>query len=90
MELANPNPRILLVKSMGETLFWAKKNYYNGFPTLADEAYDSLEDQMKLLCPTHPILECVGDPDFSFLFGMEATRSFCSANEIVENAEDAL
>lgn len=74
----NEGPKLLLVKSLAETLFWAKKCYYDGHQSVTDETYDKMEEGLKKLCPNHPILDCVGNPDFSYLFGMEATRSFCN------------
>lgn len=71
------NCKVFLVKSLAETIFWAKKCYYNGMPTLNDEAYDKIEYELQKLCPNHPIIQkAVGDVDFDFLFGVEATRMF--------------
>jgi hypothetical protein len=85
----NYNPKILLVRSLAETLFWAKKCYYDGHYgflnfSITDETYDKLEETLKSLCPNHPVLSAVGSPDFSFLLGMVETR------KLVEPADDAL
>lgn len=82
----NDNPKVFLVKSLAETLFFAKKNYYSGNPTLHDETFDAMEAGMKILCPAHPVLGLVGDPGFEILgnFTLVNTREWC--NRIV--AED--
>lgn len=83
----NWNPKILLVRSLAETLYWAKKCYYDGHYarlgfSISDESYDKLEQQMKLLCPEHPILHCVGSPDMDVLIGMADTRKLVEPQEV--------
>jgi hypothetical protein len=74
-------PVVLLVKSLAETLFIAKKNYYNGFTSISDEQYDALEEALKKLCPSHPLIaHAVGDVGWDWLIGIEAT-SFLVQNK---------
>jgi DNA ligase (NAD+) len=42
-----------------------KKLYYAGQPEISDAAYDLLEDELKELAPTHPVLEIVGSGEFT-------------------------
>lgn len=58
----NNYPKILLVQSLAEAVYWAKRCYYDGHETINDEVYDKLEYELKRLCPNHPILELVGNP----------------------------
>lgn len=73
-EQAKENAHVFLVRALAETLLYAKKNYYNGFITVSDESYDKLEDELKKLCPKHPVLEAVGDSGFGCLIGVVETR----------------
>lgn len=82
----NWHPKVLLVKSLAETLFWAKKCYYDGHYGvlnfgIADETFDKMETELSFLCPEHPILHCVGSPDFNFLLGLEATSKLVIPEE---------
>jgi len=43
----------------------AKKAYYEGSPTISDKEYDALEEALKAINPTHPILATVGHPPSS-------------------------
>lgn len=75
----NWNPKILLVKSFAETLFYAKKCYYDGHYHalgfgISDEDYDRMEQVLALMCPEHPILHCVGAPDDDVLIGLVELR----------------
>lgn len=67
---------MFLVRSLAETLLYCKKNYYNGFKSVCDEAYDYLEMGLKKLCPGHPVLNAVGDAPFDGnLLGVAGTRA---------------
>lgn len=38
----------------------AREAYYNGAPVMSDAAYDRLEDRLREMAPTHPLLQQVG------------------------------
>lgn len=90
--MARENATVFFVKSLAETILYAKKNYYNGYPTFNDEVYDRLEEKLKELCPGHPVLEAVGDASFECLIGVVETRRLVKAalNPVDEDLEDAL
>jgi DNA ligase (NAD+) len=58
MQDKNP-PRIEVLASQ---ILLFKKLYYTGSPSISDEAYDALEDELKVLDPHHPVLAMVGYP----------------------------
>jgi len=37
-----------------------RASYYRGHPEISDEAYDALEDELRAMDPTHPVLAKVG------------------------------
>ncbi|HMY19295.1 MAG TPA: hypothetical protein PKA58_23385, partial [Polyangium sp.] len=39
-----------------------KASYYAGTPEISDAAYDALEDELRDIDPTHPVLAHVGTP----------------------------
>lgn len=43
-------------------LYLAKHHYYRGTPIMTDFEYDTLENWLKKIDPTNPVLEVVGDP----------------------------
>lgn len=92
-EQARENAHVFLVQSLAGTLLYCKKNYYNGYVTVTDEAYDALEESLKKLCPSHPVLSAVGDAPFQGNWlGVVETRALVKAiNEPDdEDLEDAL
>ena len=78
-EQAAENAHVFLVRALAETLLYAKKNYYNGYTTVSDEEYDILEQGLLKLCPTHPVLQAVGDSGFECLLGVVETRKLVKA-----------
>lgn len=40
----------------------ANKNYYYGTSEISDEQYDAWKDELRQLCPDHPLLVAVGAP----------------------------
>ncbi len=50
------------VDELVELLRRYKDAYYKGEPLVSDAAYDELEDELRNLDPTHPILRTVGAP----------------------------
>lgn len=78
---ARENALVFLAKSLAETLIYAKKNYYKGFPTVGDETYDAMESALKVLCPAHPVLSAVGDPSFE-----ETWVSVTKVRELVKSS----
>lgn len=85
---ASENAKVFLIRSMAETLLYAKKNYYSGYCTISDVTYDHLEDEMKKICPKHPVLQAVGDADFSSLLGVVDTRKLVKEMEAPEEDMD--
>jgi hypothetical protein len=85
MSERNINPRILLARALAETLYWAKRCYYDGHYGLLnfgipDEIYDQWERQLEYICPGHPVNECVGAPkSMDVLIGMAETRKLIEA-----------
>ena len=51
------------IPSMVRSIVLAKKAYYSGKPIMNDNQYDSVENELKLLDPNHPILYAVGYDD---------------------------
>jgi DNA ligase (NAD+) len=50
------------VEELGEQLAEHRARYYEGRPAVSDAAYDALEDELRKLDPTHPLLAKVGAP----------------------------
>ncbi|MBI2603804.1 MAG: NAD-dependent DNA ligase LigA [Deltaproteobacteria bacterium] len=48
------------VDSLVEQILYHKRAYYSGQPVISDASYDRLEDELRTLVPTHPVLELVG------------------------------
>lgn len=95
MPQKNWNPKILLVRSLAETLYWARKCYYDGHYSklgfgISDEVFDGFESELKNMCPEHPILNCVGSPEDSVLIGMAATRFLIEPRSSTEDDGDLL
>lgn len=84
------NPKVLLVKSLAETYFYCKKNYYNGHPTVTDECFDAIENGLKALCPAHPLLSAVGDVSFTDYWPTLADTAELIHNPPVEMTDDDL
>jgi DNA ligase (NAD+) len=40
----------------------ANKNYYSSTSEISDEQYDAWKDELRQLCPDHPLLVAVGAP----------------------------
>ena len=50
------------ISLLEDTLTEARDAYYNGTPTMSDEKFDRLEDQLRLLDPTNAFFTKVGAP----------------------------
>jgi DNA ligase (NAD+) len=48
---------------LGERLERYRASYYAGTPAISDAAYDALEDELRALDPTHPVLAKVGSAE---------------------------
>lgn len=48
------------IEHLASELLLHKKRYYSGQATISDAVYDSLEDELRNLCPEHPVLDFVG------------------------------
>jgi DNA ligase (NAD+) len=46
--------------ALGARLEGYRASYYNGKPEISDAAYDALEDELREIDPTHPVLARVG------------------------------
>ncbi|MFX0125565.1 MAG: NAD-dependent DNA ligase LigA [Candidatus Hodarchaeota archaeon] len=51
------------IKRLADQILYHKKKYYDGEPEISDEAYDALEDRLRLLDPNNPVLHIVGTPE---------------------------
>lgn len=74
----SPDPlyaKIWLIAGLAEGIYWAKKNYYHGMPTITDEVFDAMEGELKKLLPTHPLLHCVGIPTIDHNIGREEIKN---------------
>lgn len=70
----NLEPQVMLTKALVSAIFYAKANYYSGFKTISDLAYDALEEALKEMCPNHPILtHAVGKVGDKYLLGIVDT-----------------
>lgn len=85
MSQLNINPRIVLARSLAETLYWSKRCYYDGHYGLLnfgieDRTFDLMEEALEQICPGHPILNCVGSPKSDdVLIGIVETRKLIEA-----------
>lgn len=90
-EQAGPDPlyaKVWLIAGLADGIYWAKKNYYHGMPTLTDEVYDAMERELKKLLPSHPLLVCVGAPTIEFNLGrQEILYLLCKPTEEAEKEE---
>jgi DNA ligase (NAD+) len=50
------------VAELAERLSLYRARYYAGEPMVSDAAYDALEDELRRLDPTHPLLGRIGSP----------------------------
>ena len=50
------------IDELGKLLERYKDAYYNSAPLVTDAAYDALEDELRGLAPSHPILQSIGAP----------------------------
>ena len=48
------------IKTLADRIAKAKDAYYNGAPIMSDAEYDALEDELRKLDPSHPVLAKVG------------------------------
>ncbi|MFW9778641.1 MAG: NAD-dependent DNA ligase LigA [Candidatus Heimdallarchaeota archaeon] len=56
------------IKKLANQILFHKKKYYDGEPVISDEAYDSLEDKLRELDPTNPVLFMVGSNEAGKVF----------------------
>ncbi len=47
-------------RELADLILNHKRAYYAGQPQISDAAYDKLEDELRSLSPSHPILELIG------------------------------
>jgi DNA ligase (NAD+) len=52
--------RAARIAELAHAIMHHKKAYYSGKPEIPDVAYDTLEDELKVLDPDHPVLQIVG------------------------------
>jgi DNA ligase (NAD+) len=50
------------IAELAKLLRTYKDAYYNGSPLVSDAAYDALEDELRELDPSHPVIASVGAP----------------------------
>jgi hypothetical protein len=55
--------RYLLEAPLVRKIILAKRDYYNGTPTISDSEYDIVERELKMVTPYHPVLLLVGYSD---------------------------
>lgn len=48
------------IEALASQILVYRKLYYTGKPTIPDEAYDALEEELRALDPSHPVLSMVG------------------------------
>lgn len=48
------------IEQLASEILIHKKRYYSGQPSITDAAYDALEDELRQMCPHHPVLSLVG------------------------------
>lgn len=61
MAKVSPNSDVVSrIERLASRLLVYKKLYYTGKPTITDDAYDALEDELRGLDPQHPVLAMVG------------------------------
>jgi len=48
------------VRELEELILTHKQKYYSGKATISDEKYDSLEDELRKICPESPVLRMIG------------------------------
>ncbi len=51
------------ISKLASKILYHKRKYYDGEPEISDEAYDSLEDRLRLLDPENPVLFIIGAPE---------------------------
>jgi DNA ligase (NAD+) len=52
--------RIEKIEKLASEILLHKKRYYTGQATVSDDVYDALEDELRSLEPSHPVLSFVG------------------------------
>ena len=58
-----PDPAVRArIDELAERIDRYRASYYAGKPDISDAAYDALEDELRDLDPTHPVLARVGSP----------------------------
>ncbi len=55
------------ISALAATIMEHKRAYYSGKPNISDQDYDQLEQELKALDPTHPVLAFVGTDEVSQL-----------------------
>lgn len=53
------------IDALVEQILFHKRAYDSGHPVISDAAYDRLEDELRALIPSHPVLELVGKGESS-------------------------
>ncbi len=51
------------INELEKSIVLHRKLYYSGNPQITDEAYDSLEEQLRAIAPNHPLFEQVGSEE---------------------------
>ena len=53
------------IKQLEQDIIKHKNLYYQGKPQISDFEYDAIEEELKKLDPTNPVLNMVGSAQFS-------------------------
>ncbi|MFW9854214.1 MAG: NAD-dependent DNA ligase LigA [Candidatus Thorarchaeota archaeon] len=75
------------IKKLADQILFHKKKYYDGEPVISDEAYDSLEDKLRKLDPTNPVLFMVGNNEAGKVFHdppMLSSQKTTSIDDVVK------
>ena len=51
------------IQKLANDILFHKKKYYNGEPVISDPEYDALEEKLRQLDPSNPVLFIVGSPE---------------------------
>lgn len=51
------------IECLVEAILYHKNKYYKGMLVISDEGFDHLEDALREIDPTNPVLELVGTPE---------------------------
>lgn len=84
---ATSNHQSERIRRLVDQIYRHKRLYYSGKPEISDTEYDQLEDELKSLHPSHPVLEAVGIEIGSSLPKVQHTRPMLSLQKTYDKEE---